>query len=459
MSTATLSASHDAPESEFIFDAETPPIGLALSVLPLGGTGTPIAGVRWHGDLNKSCPMVAIVGPIDSSRLASALETIEDPAVPIADFTSTPHARIDFSADSLTTETLTAAAKRFEPIWARLAAFPFIASRRERPEMTILRLAYSRDVAIEASWDVNAKTVVGYDLLEPSQANQERLESLASMGALRRRHFTRTHTCLRCTSARLLAYEACPSCGAADLVDERIVHHYRCGTQEAESHFIRGRRLVCPKCRRDLRHFGMDYGKSGVIVHCRSCGTSHGEPDPYFACLDCKNTVPATKALQTDWYHYDLTETGLRALREGRLPVIASEVDARQRPHGRSVHEFSLLASAALHGARRFERAFTVVELHCAFHERLVDTYSTTAIQAALRHALGMVIETVPETDFAALTSADSIVIGFPETTPADAAKIIGDLTAKISVRSSIPLHLEPEYFENDQIATLLARL
>lgn len=459
MSTATRSVSDDAPESDYAHSVEGPGSGIALSVLPLGGEGQPIAGVRWHSDLSKPCPMIAIVGPIDPSRLMSVLEAVEDPAIPVANFTGRPHARIDFSTDSLTAETLSAAAKRFEPIWKRLAAFPFIASRRERPEMTILRLAYSRDVSIEASWNVGAKTVVAYDLLEPSQANQERLESLATMGAFRRRHFTRTHTCVRCSSARLLAYEACPSCGGADLADERIVHHYRCGAQEAESHFIRGRRLVCPKCRRDLRHFGMDYGKSGVIVHCRSCGTSHGEPDPHFACLDCGNVVHAGKALQTDWYHYDLTETGLRALKEGRLPVIASQVDSRQRPHAQSVHEFRLLASAALHGVRRFQRPFTIVELHCANHGRLVNTYSVTTIRAALRSALGTVIGAVPETDFSALTSADTIVIGFPETKPAEATKIVDDLTANISLRASIPLRLEAKYFENDEIAALLARL
>jgi hypothetical protein len=328
----------------------------------------------------------------------------------------------------------------------RLADLPFRATRTERAEMNILRLAYTREIPVEASFNRDTKWLVDYRLVGQNSNNQERLESLATKGLLKRRHFTRSHTCLRCTSARLFAYEACPQCGGADLADERIVHHYRCGAQEAESHFIRGRRLVCPKCRRDLKHFGMDYGKSGVIVHCRSCGSSHGEPDPYFICLDCSAQIPAGKAFQNDWYHYDLTEAGITALRDGKLPSVQMGNDSDKR----ALREFILLASAAVHSANRFGRAFTVAELS-------TDVRPGGVRDEAMRQALGTAIEMLPPGNFAA-AAGRSILLGFPETSSADATAFVNTLLSAIEQRTRLPLGLATAIHEGDHIAEWLRK-
>lgn len=290
------------------------------AVLLLGGHAD-LPGLIVHRDPALPCAAIFLMGPVNPSEFAAMALSMPDPAVPVAKFGDCGPVRSDFAADQLDQRTLAEARLRFAPIIRRLREIPFRAAREDRSGLLILRLAYSRNCPIEADFAPGERTVIQYPLL-PSQASARgELEGLAYLGLLRRRHFIRTHSCDRCGSLRLIAHEACHACGSSDLVDEAIVHHYRCGCQEAESAFVAGARLTCPKCRRELRHLGIDYGKPGTIVHCRSCGAATQEPDPVFVCLDCHATVDGRQAVAADWFHYDLTELGMQSLREGCLPA------------------------------------------------------------------------------------------------------------------------------------------
>jgi hypothetical protein len=240
--------------------------------------------------------------------------------VPIADFAGNHATRSDFSATILDQRTIGAAQQRFAPIVELLGEMPFRAAREERSELLILRLAYSRAIPIEARFAPASSSAIHYPLLDNTTPKRVELEELASLDLVRRRHFVRTHACDRCASNRLLAFKACRTCGSSDLADEAIVHHYRCGCQEPESGFIQGNTLVCPKCHRDLKRIGIDYGKPNSIIHCRCCGASSAEPEPRFACMDCTATFNGERATAMDWFHYDLTNVGVLALRAGRLP-------------------------------------------------------------------------------------------------------------------------------------------
>jgi ribosomal protein S27E len=290
------------------------------AVLVLGGRAD-LPGLNVHSDPALPCAAIFLMGPIDPSEFAAMARSMPDPAVPVAHFGDCGPMRSDFAADLLDHRTLAEARLRFAPIIRRLKAMPFQAAREDRSGLLILRLAYSRNCPIEANFAPGERTIIQYPLLSSQASARSELEGLAYQGLLRRRHFIRTHSCDHCGSLRLIAYEACHACGSSDLADEAIVHHYRCGCQAAESAFVAGARLTCPKCRRELRHLGIDYGKPGTIVHCRSCGTTSQEPDPVFVCLDCHATVDGRQAVAADWFHYELTELGMQSLREGRLPI------------------------------------------------------------------------------------------------------------------------------------------
>lgn len=433
--------------------------GQVISALALGAGTVNLPGIHWVSQPHEQIDFIATLGPVSQPELTAVLDSIADPALPVADFTGVQAAQRDFVADAFTPETFAAACEHFRPIWQRLATLPFRAERGQRPEMAVLRLAYARDVSIKASFTAENRWLIAYPLLGSGFADRERLEALATATALRRRHFTRTHLCIRCASARLLAFEACPGCGGSDLADERIVHHYRCGCQEPESRFIRGRSLVCPKCRRELRHFGMDYGKTGIIAHCRTCGASHAEPDPRFACLDCSAIAPAGDTPHNDWFHYDITELGLAAMKEGRLPGRDDAIEIHARPQGRPIQEFRLLATAALRSSRRFGRPFSAVEFASAQLAELRKAHGAGAIEGAMRQILAIVVENLPESDFAAITNNTSLIIGLPETSAAQAAQIVRQIQPLIMSNSIPGLSLLPAYLEGEALVERLSHL
>jgi hypothetical protein len=272
----------------------------ALPFLALGKGPPLVPGLNGAALPGAHCAAIVLVGPIEPAVLADALDAAPDPAVPIVDLGGNAGLRSDHAADTFDPALLDELRQRFAPILRRLEAIPFHGAREDRPELTILRLAYSRNIAIAAAFDPASPNLVEYPLLGRAAAQRQRLEGLATLELLRRRHFTRTHLCGRCDSARLHAFEACPGCGGADLTETPIVHHYRCGWQEPEPRFVKDRALVCPKCRRELRHYGVDYDKPGSVLVCRTCQQGiRSRPCASPASTAAMSRRPATRARST----------------------------------------------------------------------------------------------------------------------------------------------------------------
>jgi Thaumarchaeal output domain 1 len=287
---------------------------------------------------------------------------------------------------------------------------------------------------------------------------RQRLEMLAGLDLLTPRHFTRTHVCGNCASARLHACEACPACGGQDLVDEELVHHYRCGWKEPESRFVDGGRLMCPKCHRELRHFGVDYEKPGNVTVCRSCSAMNAEPIVQFICLDCARATPSVDARSIDWHHYELAEEGLRALREGRLPRFEIAPLLKGRTRAFSPPEFRLLATESMRVARRYGRPFTLARFTLANVDDLRSELGPLRTDLAFRIAVDAIVEALREADFVGADSATSVLIGFPETTASHVAAIVVERVREL-IRTSIavPLELTANVAEGDAVSDLLA--
>lgn len=426
--------------------------------LVLGGALPDLPGARFHAEPAQAADAILLAGPVSGAELSEALAVAPDPAVPIADFGANHGLRRDFAGEALSQPALAMLSQQFAPIWRRLADLPFHAARESRGDLSLLRLAFSRDTAIRASLAADTRLLVEYPLLGREAGLRQRLEALGERGLLHRTHFTRTHACHKCDSARLHAYEACPACGGGELVDELVVHHYRCGWQEPESRFIRGHGLACPKCRRELRHFGVDYDKPGSVVVCAGCGAANTDPVPCFACLDCEAVTPASSAAATDWYHYGLTEDGLQALRDQRVPLldIAAYVHGWHRVFPR--RDFLLLVSEAMRVARRYERPFALGRIAIGNFEALHRAFSAAEIDQGFRIAVDIMIESLRESDFVGPDGATAALIGFPETSAADAASVFDRLRLAIAEAVSIPFDFEAQAVDGDAVEDMAAR-
>ena len=203
--------------------------------LVLGGPAPEISGLNLlnlEGIKGGDCDAIILLKHIDVGELSDVLLRAPDPAVPIADFFENHPVRRDFIGSLLNDESVKEMQELFAPIWRRLSEIPYRAQIQDRTGIIILRLAYSRDTPLKAAFNPRYPLTVQYPLVGIGPGMRQHLEILANQDLLHRRHFTRTHACSRCASARLNVYEACPRCGSADLFDEVLVHHYRCGRQE-----------------------------------------------------------------------------------------------------------------------------------------------------------------------------------------------------------------------------------
>jgi hypothetical protein len=442
-----------------VVQASLSPALAARTFIVLGGPAPDISGLNLlnlEGAVGSKCDGIILIKHIDSAELTNVLSEAPDPAVPIADFFGNHPIRHDFTGSLLNDESAKEMQRSFAPIWRRLKELPYQSQIQDRTGITILRLAYSRNSPVKATFDPGYPLTVQYPLVGTGAGARQHLEFLASGDLLRRSHFTRTHACGKCGSARLNIYEACPACGSGDLMEDVLIHHYRCGCQEAESRFIQGDLLICPKCRRELRHFGVDYGKPGKIVLCRGCGAENSEPNSCFVCMDCTAVTSAERVAATDWYHYDLTEMGLIALREGRLPHSGFAPPFERSSRDYSQRDFRLLAMQEMRTARQLKRPFTVARVSFPNIDAVRRDLGLAVAEAATRRITDAIIATVRASDFVGVGNAPSVIAGFPGTSHANFAPIETRLRKSIQAAIEVPLEFEIEVADGESITQML---
>lgn len=221
---------------------------------------------------------------------------------------------------------------------------------------------------------------VSYDIALSAPAVAREAESLCERGLLRREFFDRFHICHRCDSLRLHVREECTQCHSSDLEEEQYLHHFRCAYQGPEEDFRQGDRLICPKCRYELTHFGFDYDRPGSMVVCQPCGNAASEPAVGFMCLDCGAHVDGDVAETRDVFSYELTDQGIgfaehgqsllgsasRALRFADLPLeLVVALNAAAKKYNDEQVPFTLInvlyqnerEVVDQHGARAFDKA------------------------------------------------------------------------------------------------------
>ncbi|MBI5055133.1 MAG: diguanylate cyclase [Nitrospirae bacterium] len=127
----------------------------------------------------------------------------------------------------------------------------------------------------------------------------------------------RIHLCNYCNSAFLNFRETCPLCKSADLIVNDLVHHFVCGYTGPETDFRQENRTVCPKCRTELKHIGVDFDRPSVVYECAECKEVFQEPAVDSLCIACGKTSSADDLVTEDIEEYDLTSLGRNAAFSG----------------------------------------------------------------------------------------------------------------------------------------------
>lgn len=160
--------------------------------------------------------------------------------------------------------------------------------------------------SIYLAWYDNQETIQ----LEERMKFNIKMEELGF--AEKSKFIDRVHICPSCGESHLLFIECCPKCNSSDISQEQMIHHFRCANISPESSYAFDGQLVCPKCKRMLRHIGVDYDRPATVYTC-NCGNTFIAPSMKVLCTNCSTVSTPEELNPVDVWEYKLTPAGLAA--------------------------------------------------------------------------------------------------------------------------------------------------
>lgn len=134
------------------------------------------------------------------------------------------------------------------------------------------------------------------------------LESLANQGILVRRFFDKFLFCPQCRSLLLRPTYSCAKCGSGNISRGRVLEHLSCKHTGLEDEFLFRGKLICPRCKLELRTLDIDYRSLGVLYQCYDCRDVTPFPALKWRCLRCAAVFSAEKVQEVNAYSYALNE-------------------------------------------------------------------------------------------------------------------------------------------------------
>jgi GGDEF domain-containing protein len=135
-------------------------------------------------------------------------------------------------------------------------------------------------------------------------------KQLAHHHLLESKAIDRIHECHTCRSSFINFRETCPTCQSVSIKASDLIHHFVCGNMGPIADYGSGDILTCPKCRKTLRHLGVDYDRPSIVFDCEACGEPFQQPHIQCTCINCGTTTDPEKLIQREVMNYSLTVLG-----------------------------------------------------------------------------------------------------------------------------------------------------
>lgn len=252
--------------------------------------------------------------------------------------------------------------------------------------------------------------------------------------------------CPECESPLLNYREACPSCSSVRIDVTDLIHHFRCAHVGPEKDFVSGRKLVCPKCREDLRHIGVDYERPSETFSCPDCGDAFTEPLVEVRCFACHGKHPVEKCGIVRIRRYEPTPQGRIAVKTGTLhPAADAESGSASDESGLAVIPPSLVGGvldAQLERARSAGKPLALVALAARpADERTAN--DADRLRSTRRLAAVLVDWSKPDGQVGRIEGGALVAI-LPDADPAEGESVRRDLMATLrkSYVRGVPLSL-----------------
>jgi hypothetical protein len=358
-------------------------------------------------------------------------------------------ARADIPIDTLSGLGIAEAVAKAKPLTERMRQLPEAYHRSRDPKQMLLARLAVRARPMTATRDPAMKEVVCYRDESAIGGVMHQAEHLKRLGLLKAKFFDKLQCCPDCSSARLLVREECSKCRSADVMEEPIIHHLRCGYQGPERDFRQGSELVCPKCRQHCEHFSVDYDKPGALVLCNGCGHTTGEAEVGFRCLDCDSGFTSDKAVTRTLYDYELTDEGRRAAFEAPVAGFGGDDAADERGGVRD-------------RLRRFLRKNEDGGRDCAALMIKVDPDRETQVAIGdkrFHQSLALyasVLREVFSRDVEIIEAATTFLIMIGDQKASDVAAALPEIRRELEQNLAVDLRARYHVFGPDEIGTLL---
>ncbi len=416
------------------------PAGISRDLLPKG-----VVEVE-RGEVPDA---VILTEPNADAAISAWMSAATAAVVPIIDATGANGQRADITIGTLSGLGISEAMEMVKPLTTRMKQLPEAYHRTRDPKHMLLARLAVRDRAMTATRNPGVKEIVAYKDETAIGGIAYQAEQLKRLGLLKSKFFEKLQCCPSCTSSRLLVREECSKCRSADISEEPIIHHLRCGYQGPERDFRQGRDLVCPKCRQHCEHFSVDYDKPGALVLCNSCGHTTGEAEVGFMCMDCDTGFASDKAVSRTVHEYELTDEGRRS---AFAPPLTGYGDAPDPSEGGSVRD----------RLRRFLKANQDAGRDCAALMVKVDPdreTQKTVGDKRFHQALALyasILREVFEQEVEIIEAATTFLVLIGDEKSSNVATSLPEIRRELEQNLAVDLKARYHVFGPDEIQTLL---
>ncbi|WP_456450932.1 TackOD1 domain-containing metal-binding protein [Hydrogenimonas sp.] len=248
------------------------------------------------------------------------------------------------------------------------------------------------------------------------------LEILERRGLLEKsRLLDRLRLCPKCERPHHNFVDVCPVDHSIEIEKVDFIHCFTCGYVGPENEFYREGIFICPNCKTQLRHIGVDYDRPLESYLCAN-GHKFVEPDVVAECLYCgaKNAPDALVAREI--HAYALTPEGALAVRAGEISDLYAILDRTNYVHP---DYFTSLVDWLLRLHRREpDEEFSILAIRLLNIAELVDALGRAKVMEFLDELATRLRELLRNTDVTTRTNETDIWILLPKT-PAKGCEIV----------------------------------
>jgi len=294
--------------------------------------------------------------------------------------------------------------------------------------ITTLHPVADPDSPIGYSWPDLAK-FVDLDIA----ATEQLLDDLAEQAILDRRLHDKIHICPTCNRYNVNFREVCPSCGSIDIELQEMIHHFACGYVGPISQFQQGMKFICPKCRAELRHIGLDYEKPAETFLCNVNGHVFTDPGVEAYCLACGDKFEPKDLNLRNVYAYTLTGRAEDAVQSGSIEP--AEIDPLLLdPHLGIYHHsyFERELDTEVGRSKRYGHRFSLLVMGLDYYDDFINKLGRSEALQYLRVLSQATREMIRISDTPARLDKDKIIVLLSETPPEGAVSLTARLRKRL---------------------------